>query len=214
MTRIKRLQRSYEGAVAIEYGLIAGIVALGIVSALVSAKGGLNGVFDLTGTQMNVSQTQSNSANAALWSGKGIVSSTTTIAPITGRIIRSYVFDDGSKATYTRNDPSQPAFDEVTTYDPVTKTEYRSRADADGNANLYQKATYDPTGSYVVARESTTAASNFAGTPPVPIRYALVTYDASGTILTNTGAITASAEHAAGSINTNESLKYFRDISK
>lgn len=212
-----RLRRNAEGAVAIEYGLIAGIVALGIVSALVSTKGSLSGVFDVTGTQMNVSQAQSNSANAGFWAGKGIIASSTVVNPVDGRVAHSYVFNDGTKATYTTrsgSDPLLPAFDEVTIYDPATLSEYRVRADASGTMNLYQKQTYDPTGTYVVTKESTTSAGNFVGNPPVPTRYTSQTLDASGAVVTSSGVTNASAEHVAGSLTTNESLKYFRDIAK
>jgi pilus assembly protein Flp/PilA len=53
MTMFKRLPRSESGAVAIEYGLIAALLALGIVGALVGTRGSLNQDFNCLAGRLN-----------------------------------------------------------------------------------------------------------------------------------------------------------------
>lgn len=55
MKFLAKLRRNEKGATAIEYGLIAAIVSVGIIAALKSVKDGLNTTFnsvagDLSGT--------------------------------------------------------------------------------------------------------------------------------------------------------------------
>lgn len=45
--QIVKFWRDEEGATAIEYGLIAGLIAVGLVAALTRLEGGLTGLFDL-----------------------------------------------------------------------------------------------------------------------------------------------------------------------
>lgn len=42
---IKKFLKDEEGATAIEYGLIAGLIAVAIVGTLTTLSGGLNGLF-------------------------------------------------------------------------------------------------------------------------------------------------------------------------
>lgn len=44
--QIMKFWNDEEGATAIEYGLIAGLVAVGIIVALTAMSGGLSGLFD------------------------------------------------------------------------------------------------------------------------------------------------------------------------
>ncbi|HZS80540.1 MAG TPA: Flp family type IVb pilin [Herbaspirillum sp.] len=43
--QLVRFLQDEEGSTAIEYGLIAGLIAVGIVAALISVSGGLQGLF-------------------------------------------------------------------------------------------------------------------------------------------------------------------------
>jgi pilus assembly protein Flp/PilA len=49
---IARFAHDEQGATAIEYGLIAAIVGVGIISGLTTLKGGLNGLFSRVNTNL------------------------------------------------------------------------------------------------------------------------------------------------------------------
>ncbi|MCJ9428590.1 Flp family type IVb pilin [Kordiimonas marina] len=50
---LTKFRRNEEGATAIEYGLIAALVAIALITALNSLSGGLQGVFNKTATSLN-----------------------------------------------------------------------------------------------------------------------------------------------------------------
>lgn len=52
MTFINKLARDEDGATAIEYGLIAALVAVGIIAALGTLRGGLTSIFTSVGTTL------------------------------------------------------------------------------------------------------------------------------------------------------------------
>lgn len=53
MTKLfARFAHDEQGATAIEYGLIAAIVGVGIISGLTTLKGGLNGLFSRVNTNL------------------------------------------------------------------------------------------------------------------------------------------------------------------
>lgn len=53
MTKLfARFANDESGATAIEYGLIAAIVGVGIISGLTTLKGGLNGLFSRVNTNL------------------------------------------------------------------------------------------------------------------------------------------------------------------
>lgn len=53
MTKLfARFAHDESGATAIEYGLIAAIVGVGIISGLTTLKGGLNGLFSRVNTNL------------------------------------------------------------------------------------------------------------------------------------------------------------------
>ncbi len=49
----RKLMNDETGATAIEYGLIAALIAVGIIGALTALSGELNAVFDEVGTKLN-----------------------------------------------------------------------------------------------------------------------------------------------------------------
>jgi pilus assembly protein Flp/PilA len=53
MTILARFVKDESGATAIEYGLIAAIVGVGIVTGLTTLKDGLNGLFGTVNTKLN-----------------------------------------------------------------------------------------------------------------------------------------------------------------
>ena len=53
MKLIARFVNDEDGATAIEYGLIAALIAVGIIAAATSLGGGLNKVFETVSTKLN-----------------------------------------------------------------------------------------------------------------------------------------------------------------
>ena len=49
---IKNFWNDEEGATAIEYGLIAGLIAVALIGALTALEGGLSGLFNAIGTKL------------------------------------------------------------------------------------------------------------------------------------------------------------------
>ena len=52
MDKLKRFLRDEDGSNAIEYGLIAGIIGLGIIAGALLVHGGLSALFTEAGTQL------------------------------------------------------------------------------------------------------------------------------------------------------------------
>ena len=50
---VTRFVKDESGATAIEYGLIAALIGIGIISALTALKGALSGTFTNVGTNLN-----------------------------------------------------------------------------------------------------------------------------------------------------------------
>lgn len=57
MNMFSRFVKDESGATAIEYGLIAAIVAVGIIAALGNVRGALQSTFNGVGTQLNTATT-------------------------------------------------------------------------------------------------------------------------------------------------------------
>ncbi|WP_408647916.1 Flp family type IVb pilin [Xenophilus arseniciresistens] len=53
MEKLVAFWRDEEGATAIEYGLIAGLIAVGLIAALTSLEGGLTALFGRIVTALN-----------------------------------------------------------------------------------------------------------------------------------------------------------------
>lgn len=53
MTAVKDFLREEDGVTAIEYGLIAALVALAIVAGATALGGGLNAMFDAVASKLN-----------------------------------------------------------------------------------------------------------------------------------------------------------------
>jgi pilus assembly protein Flp/PilA len=53
MTTVARFMNDESGATAIEYGLIAALIAVGIIAAATTLGGGLSNLFNNIGTKVN-----------------------------------------------------------------------------------------------------------------------------------------------------------------
>ena len=54
MQTIRNFIKNNKGATAIEYGLIAALIAVGIIAAATTLGGGLSGLFNKISTKLNV----------------------------------------------------------------------------------------------------------------------------------------------------------------
>lgn len=69
MTFINKLARDEDGATAIEYGLIAALVAVGIIASLGTLKGGLDGIFTGVGGRLSTAGSAAGTAAPAAPAG-------------------------------------------------------------------------------------------------------------------------------------------------
>jgi Flp pilus assembly pilin Flp len=104
--RIRKLKNCSAGATAVEYGVIAGLIALGILGSLVGTRASLNNVFG--GAASGIGQTMAShpkppaSANASYWTSKTLVSMTPSNVSSAGGTYK-YTYSDGTISTYTVN---------------------------------------------------------------------------------------------------------------
>ncbi len=103
-----RLRRDQRGATAIEYGLIAGLIALGIVGALVDTRGSLNGAFNgvagglgsgagAAAPAVTPLKAVASSSRSSYWAKKTLASAPTTVT--NGAVVtKTFSFTDGTKA--------------------------------------------------------------------------------------------------------------------
>ena len=56
LARIRRFRKSEDGATAIEYGLIAALIAVVIIAAVTTVGTELNQTFELVGSELNSAQ--------------------------------------------------------------------------------------------------------------------------------------------------------------
>ncbi len=148
--RFPSLSCDERGATAIEYGLIAGLIALGIVGSLVGTRGSLNGIFGTVSSQMGSAQGaspagQSLPSNAnprsAYWSSKTLagdptVTKTTNSAGTTTST--TYRFTDGSSVQVNVNptisrDPTRIVYN-----DPAAKQVRYSYMSASNVQDTYE----------------------------------------------------------------------------
>lgn len=53
MNKVAEFIRDEEGASAVEYGLIVGLIAVAIIAALIALRGGLNNLFTSASSELN-----------------------------------------------------------------------------------------------------------------------------------------------------------------
>ncbi len=125
------------GATAIEYGLIAGLIALGIVGTLVGTRGSLNSVFSVTATQMGSGTAQGPDLGprASYWQAKSLTS--TVLGSNGNGPTTTYNYSDGSWSQITKY--TSGMYNEmVESWDPSTKIHSYYQIDASGVMNGFQ----------------------------------------------------------------------------
>ncbi len=121
------LSRDASGATAIEYGLIAGLIALGLVGTLVGTRSSLSGALNADAAAMasatsGASQGPTfnpNNARASYWQAKGIQPSQPVYGQNANTEYWTYTFQDGSQAFVTKYKNSPIVM--VQTHDVATK---------------------------------------------------------------------------------------------
>jgi pilus assembly protein Flp/PilA len=156
----RRFLRADDGAVAIEYGLLAAVVALGIVAALTSTRSTLSSTFQTVATDMSMG------VSPPLLANRGTPTRTVVNRPW-GQTLYTYTYPDGSTAeyatpsnfngsfyrpytrltdaqtgtTYTYTPPATSASGVAYTGTIAVATRY-----ADGNQKTSESYTFDPSG--------------------------------------------------------------------
>lgn len=110
------IRSDQEGATAVEYGLIVGLIALGIIGSLITTKGSLNAVFGSVSSQMGSSTSgstaagnpvtsqrvitaASTSARAPYWNAKTLLQKQVTNPTATSQLT-TFTYTDGSSGSY------------------------------------------------------------------------------------------------------------------
>lgn len=91
--RFRRLKDADHGATAIEYSLIAGIVALGLISTLVTTRTSLSTTYQTVATDMSMG------VSPPLFANKGTPTRSVLSRPW-GQTLYTYTYPDGSTAQY------------------------------------------------------------------------------------------------------------------
>ena len=121
---MRRLCRSQQGATAIEYAILAGIIGLGLVGSLVATRGSLSSVFGTASSQMGSSDAGgsgsapvSSSARAPYWNAK--TASGSPIVATQGNWRQTvYNYTDGSQVAYFTNAGATPPTRTVSVLSP------------------------------------------------------------------------------------------------
>jgi pilus assembly protein Flp/PilA len=117
---LSRIDRNERGATAVEYGLIAGLIALGLLTSLVGTRTSLSNAFGTAATQMGTSTgaTQngglavtpapqravtaaSTSSRAPLWNGKTLAGKAVSYGSDGMSKTTTFTYTDGAKGVYT-----------------------------------------------------------------------------------------------------------------
>ena len=131
----RSIRSNQNGATAIEYAIIAGLIGLGLVGSLVATRGSLSAIFGTAGTQMSSGVAgapagpanpvtaqrpvvaASTSPRAPFWNAKTLASKTVTQPDATSQLT-TFTYTDGSSGSYLAKFNSAGALtgEVVTTY--------------------------------------------------------------------------------------------------
>jgi pilus assembly protein Flp/PilA len=181
------LNRDDRGATAVEYGLIAGLIALGLVGSLVATRTSLVQdyacVATAVGSQGATACAGSGGAPASpvgsYWSAKTLSSTTRS-----GAVTR-FNYSDGTVVTINK-DTSSPYSNHLSIIDPANNLISYYLLDSSGSnptgmeLDRYYSGTSGPTKSVERAEGSGTGSAVFSGSPPLPTSIQYSTFDTSG----------------------------------
>lgn len=137
--RSRRVMRDEAGATAVEYGLIVGLIAVGIIGSLVSTRGSLVTTYNTIASDLGGSGSSQSGSTAptGLFANKTVSSRNTSVNAL-GQTRYQYIYSDGSMGLYTTgadyHGSFYPAFVQLT--DAVTnETSTYVPAQSDGVGN-------------------------------------------------------------------------------
>lgn len=207
--------RDEAGATAIEYGLIAGIIALGLVGSLVGTRTSLNAIFGQASGQMgsangggsSTSLPATSNPQSALWSRKTLAAAPTQ--SISGNVVQTnWVFTDGT--TVSLRTGSGGGWDSaLLVTDPAHHVTRDFETDQNGNQTLYATSYYDAAMKYYTETlSSNTYASPLTGSPPTMTTMVDKVYSGANNLVA-TYNVAPSAAFASDGQDAYYNFKYF-----
>lgn len=208
------------GATAIEYALIAGVVALGLLGTLVTTKTSLNRVFGQVSSGVSTPSgtaalPSSTSARAPYWQAKTLSGTPTVTTGLDGSnpyTYTTYNFTDGSRAIYYLEPASNPYPVRIIIRDTTAKMEEDYYTDNSGTPQSAEFSTYYDTGlTQLQTLVDSSTGTTWSNGQPASVNYgnrnADGTSSGSGTGAPTGAQMTTIAVMAAD-------LQYFKDISR
>lgn len=219
-----RLRTSERGATAIEYGLIAGLIAVGILGSLVTTRTSLNSVFGVTSSNLGSTETAGTAAGASApltqaaitsnyWNGKTLVSTVS----VTGG--KKFTYSDGTTAQYTTGSAA-PFNNQLVISDPATNEKLYTWTDASGNPTLYEIEYHNwsgltgPRSGYDCSAPcSNSVPSTFSGNPPLPTGMVTAAYASNGATQTSYTSTTPTSSFLNMAASGYSNYQYFKALS-
>ncbi len=210
-----RISRSNAGATAIEYGLLAGLIALGVVASLMGTKTSLNAVFSTTSTQLGSVTSQASSTTPqplppSAWSGKTLTSSS-RVANASSGFNYTYKYSDGSIA-YLNTYPNATASNfQLSLWDPSLNQSKMASTNKNGDLTSIQILQYDSSGNVTMNSIVTNPGQNPIGLNPLSGSTMTTTY------YTNNNPTSSNSTPAQSLVNFSTAapsdLAYYKSIS-
>ncbi len=182
------LRANQSGATAIEYALIAGLIAVGILSSLVGTRSSLNGAFGSvsSGLAGNTSSPSASTGQLSSFQNKTQTNYTKTVAGSSTTYVWTY--SDGSTATFAYY-PTGTYAQRITMTDKTNNIKYSYVTDSSGNITGFNDVPITSSGNALINYYSSNG--DFVNGSPSVMR--TQNYDTSGN---STGAPTSSAPTA------------------
>lgn len=218
---LRHFRNTDSGAAAIEYALLAGLLALGITGSLIATKSSLNRTYSAVsqgidgggsgsgGAAAPMTMPTSSIAKSTFWSSRTLASGYPTTTNTASGPKTTYLFTDGFSADFT---PRTDGSFSLNYFDPTSFTKYVSYIMSNGST-YYASYTYtDATMSALLSsRTQSNSTRGAAGNPDNISTMQVSTYNASG-------ATTSSSVQSPTAFDSNQAVnmflydKYFQSI--
>lgn len=226
---MRRLLHQNDGASVIEYGLIAGLVALGLIGALVSTRGSLAAIFGSASAQMTAAQGTAAAgfdnlagnpalAQAGFWQGKTLAA--TPVKAVSGtKTTWSYSFSDGTTAQYSTGEGG-PYNTRLYVRDPATNTLFQVTTNSAGAVTADIQSTFNAYGQVAaVVTSDVVYGDTWTGTNPNrqhqwTYSYSDTSPTASTSGPTNASIVSATAAFLDRSSTAYQDLQYFGSVAQ
>ena len=170
------LRKSQDGATAIEYSLIAGLIALGIVGSLTGTKTSLNQTMSKVSSGLVQSDGSPAAPAVSTWASKTLTSRAL------GGLNQSsmyYTYEDGSTSFQATQCDQRDMCFRMVNQDKAARVNTIVFADDNGTPNYVRIETFDENGNRIKYEQSSVAPMN-NGVPPV---YSYTNFTASGGVV-------------------------------